>query len=185
VAEFGELGDCGARAVVVGADHAVGGEPDRRPVDEDDRQAALPFGAQVRVVAGRGRHHQQPGDLPVEERVDERAFPFRILLRGAHDQREPVVTDGAFHAGRDRAEERVADVRDDERERPVPAARAHVPGQRVGPESEGFDDFEHPTPGLGADARLVVEGPGDGLDADARLPGHVLESRPLDLPAHR
>ena len=101
----------------------------RAPVNDHQRDAAVAAGADG-LLAGAGRDDQQAVDLPLQEHRDQPPLLVLALVAVGEEQRDARLARRRLDALRERREERVRHVRQEERDRVRPP-RPEVAGERV------------------------------------------------------
>ncbi len=138
------------------------------------RHAGKPLGQPRRALV---RHRgDQPVDPPLAERRDELRLVLGVAPGVGQHERVAVRVQHGIGSLRDRGEDRVRDVRDDEADR-ARRARAHAARRHVRPVIEGLHRVGHPLTGAGADERIVVEDARDRRDGDLRPLGDLFDRR--------
>ena len=161
MAERDQVLDELARAAEAVAEHDVGLDAGNRAVDQHERDSELREPPQValRPVADGCDH--DPLDPVGDHLLDHLALELEVGARVAEEHAEAGAPRDVLRSADDQREERVRDVRDDQRERarPLPAQPAREAARNV---AELGDRLLDAPAGLGADPLAVVDHARDG-----------------------
>ena len=175
VPQAGQVTDRLLDPCAVVGDHRRDREVVGPPVDQHHLDLAMVKLVQQRVVDERGGH-DQPLDLPGQERGHLCPFPLLVVV-GVDDQRAVAGrAEDVFDAADDRREERVGEVRQDQSDRPG-LRGLQAAGDGVGRVAEGVGGPHDASGRVDVDQLpgLRVQGPGRGGGMHPGSLRHVLQ----------
>ena len=182
MAEAGQMAERGDEPGAVIRQHRVGARAWNVPVEQHRRPERRDPVGEPRCALVRDRD-DQPVQPPLAQGGDQLLLVAGVVRGVGDHQRESPRAQGKVRSPRDRCEERVGDVADDEADG-AGRARPHAARRHVGPVPEGRARRVHAVAHLRSNERLAVERTGDGRDRDSGFAGDIAEGGALQFGTH-